>query len=157
MSRVIAKVRRARYSAGITFKMPKMFVPVDCQVPTTAKQLVARQLYQAGLISKTDFEQMLGVLSAGEYDGDYDINNEEFDDETFQSPSTDFEQSDYADYEDYDEPDFTGKSVGVDGSTSETPPIADRSSSGVSDSSSGTSSDTSKDIGHVTSLQGNTQ
>lgn len=103
MSRVIAKVRRARYSAGITFKMPKMFVPVDCQVPTTAKQLVARQLYQAGLISKTDFEQMLGVLSAGEYDGDYDINNEEFDDETFQSQPTDFEQSDFADYEDFED------------------------------------------------------
>lgn len=104
MSRVIAKVRRARYSAGITFKMPKMFVPVDCQVPTTAKQLVARQLYQAGLISKTDFEQMLGVLSAGEYDGDYDINNEEFDDEAFQSQPTDFEQSDFADYEDIEPP-----------------------------------------------------
>lgn len=103
MSRVIAKVRRARYSAGITFKMPKMFVPVDCQVPTTAKQLVARQLYQAGLISKTDFEQMLGVLSAGEYDGDYDINNEEFDDEAFQSQPTDFEQSDFADYEDLED------------------------------------------------------
>lgn len=103
MSRVIAKVRRARFGAGITFKMPKMFVPVDCQVPTTAKQLVARQLYQAGLISKTDFEQMLGVLSAGEYDGDYNTDSEDYSDEAFQPRTDDYEQSAFASYEDFED------------------------------------------------------
>lgn len=147
MSRVMAKVRRARFGAGITFKMPKMFVPVDCQVPTTAKQLVARQLYQAGLISKADFEQMLGVLSVGDYDGDYDINNEEFDDEAFQTFREDYKQSDFADYEDF-ELSTAGESTrlrtdGTDETTSSS--VEDRSKSGISDPQEGASGDKSED------------
>lgn len=98
MSRISVKIKAARSSVGIKFTMPKMFVPVDCRTPATAKDTMARQLYQAGIISKADFERMLGVV----YDGDFEPEMEDFDDETF-STQGDFEQSTFANYEDFED------------------------------------------------------
>lgn len=98
MSRISAKIKATRDSVGITFKMPKLFVPVDCHVPATAKDTMARQLYQAGIISKSDFEKMLGVV----YDGDFEPESEVFDDEAFQT-SNEFSQSEFAQYEDFED------------------------------------------------------
>lgn len=98
MSRISVKLKSVRSSVGIKFSMPKLFVPVDCHIPTTAKDSVARQLYQAGIISKADFEKMLGVV----YDGDFDVDMEVFDDEAFSS-RTDFDQSSFASYEDFED------------------------------------------------------
>ena len=99
MSRISVKINTARSSVGVTFTMPRLFVPVDCHTPATAKDSVARQLYQAGIISKADFEKMLGVV----YDGDFEPEMEDFvDDEAFQTRS-DFEQSLFAEYEDFED------------------------------------------------------
>ena len=96
MSRISVKIKAARSSVGIKFTMPKLFVPADCKTPATAKDSMARQLYQAGIISKADYEKMLGVV----YDGDFDPDLEDFDDEAF-SAQKDFEQSPYASYDDF--------------------------------------------------------
>ena len=98
MSRISVKIKAARNSVGIKFTMPKLFVPVDCKTPATAKDSMARQLYQAGIISKADYEKMLGVV----YDGDFEPDLEDFDDEAF-SPHSEFEQSQYANYEDFED------------------------------------------------------
>lgn len=100
MSRISILIKKARTNAGITFRMPKMFVPVDCQVPMTAKNAMAKQLYEAGIISFDDYEKMLGVV----YDG---LSEEDFSDEAFQ-PFTEFEQSEFASYEDFEDIEDSG-------------------------------------------------
>lgn len=96
MSRISNKIKSTRKDVGITFKMPKLFVPVDCHTPATAKDSVAKQLYQAGIISKSDFEKMLGIG----FDGDFSPKEEVFDDETFSAYEEEFKLSELAEYYD---------------------------------------------------------
>lgn len=97
MSRISDKIKNARMYAGVKFRQSRLFVPVDCQLPTTAKETLGRQLLQAGIINQQDFETMLGVV----YDVDVENPDEEnFDDEAF-STQGDFIQSSLAEYEDF--------------------------------------------------------
>lgn len=99
MSRIGNLVKKAQAYKGQEFKQPKMFVPSGMIVPETAKNSMARQLYQAGIITKDDYEKMLGVV----YDID-DISQERFDDETFSALDEEFELSKLSEYyDDYGE------------------------------------------------------
>lgn len=155
MSRISKLVKNAQNYKGIRFKQPPLFRPVGFVTPQTAKDTVAKQLYQSGIISRDDYDKMLGVV----FDDDFEPDAETFEGDFFGETFSTFRQSELASYEDYDEPDFAGESVRIraDGTDSETPSVEDRSSGGVSDSSSGTGSNSSKDLGNDPSLQGNTQ
>lgn len=97
MSRISDKIANARMYAGVKFRQSRLFVPVDCELPITAKETLGRQLLQAGIINQQDFEKMLGVV----YDADIQTPEEEdFDDEAF-STSSEFSQSSLAEYEDF--------------------------------------------------------
>lgn len=95
MSRIGNLIKKAQAYKGQEFKQPRMFVPSGMIVPETAKNSMARQLYQAGIISKDDYEKMLGVV----YDID-DVAQERFDDETFSALHEEFELSKLSEYYD---------------------------------------------------------
>lgn len=94
MSRVSKLVAEAVSNAGQTFVQPKLFIPVDCQVPETSKEIMARTMLASGLITKDEYEKMLGV--AYDVDVQKDSDEDYFDDETFD----DFVMSPFAGYED---------------------------------------------------------
>lgn len=95
MSRIGNLVKKAQAYKGQEFKQGRMFVPSGMIVPETAKNAMARQLYQAGIITKDDYEKMLGVT----YDID-EISQERFDDETFSTFEEEFELSKLSEYYD---------------------------------------------------------
>lgn len=98
MSRISNLIKKAQSYKGQEFKQGRMFVPSGMIVPETAKNAMARQLYQAGIISRDDFDKMLGVV----YDID-DIAQERFDDEAFSALHEEFELSKLSEYyDDYD-------------------------------------------------------
>lgn len=99
MSRIANCLKKARMYAGVKFKQQRLFVPVGCELPRTAKDSMARQLLQAGIITQDDYDKMLGVT--------YDVNvkdhtEEDFSDEAF-SAFTEFKQSSLAEYEDFED------------------------------------------------------
>lgn len=98
MSRISDKIKEVRAYAGVKFTQGRMFIPLDYGLPKTAKESIARQLYEAGIISKDDADKMLGVV----YDGDFEVDMEDFDDEAFQSQG-EFQQSSLAQYEDFED------------------------------------------------------
>lgn len=107
MSRIGTLIKKAQAYKGQRFKQPKMFVPAGCIVPQTAKDMMAKQLYQAGVITKDDYEKMLGVV----YDGEFSREQEVFDDETFSTYGEEFKLSELAEY--YDEsPDLSSDDSG---------------------------------------------
>lgn len=114
MSRIGNLIKKAQAYKGQEFKEPRMFVPSGMIVPETAKNSMARQLYQAGIITKDDYEKMLGVV----YDID-DVSQERFDDETFSALHEEFELSKLSEYyDDYGDEDDEG---GANGSTNGAP------------------------------------
>lgn len=101
MSRIGNLVKKAQAYKGQEFKQSRMFVPSGMIVPETAKNSMARQLYQAGIITKDDYEKMLGVS----YDID-DVKLERFDDEAFSAYEEEFKLSQLSEYyDDYGESD----------------------------------------------------
>lgn len=94
MSRISKLVSNAVTSRGQTFVQPKLFVPTDCQIPETSKEIMARTMLASGLITKDEYEKMLGVS----YDIDVQKDSDEdyFDDEY----QEEFFMSDFAGYED---------------------------------------------------------
>lgn len=70
-----------------------LFVPTDCELPETSQQAISRIMLQSGIISRDDYNKMIGVV----YDGDFNETNENFDFETWED---DFKQSAFARYED---------------------------------------------------------
>lgn len=101
MSRIGNLIRKAQAYKGQEFKQGRMFVPSGMIVPETAKNTMARQLYQAGIITKDDYEKMLGVV----YDSDAQDFKEDFSDEAFSTYDDEFKLSELSEYyDDYYEP-----------------------------------------------------
>lgn len=96
MSRIGNLIKKAQAYKGQEFRQPKMFVPSGMIVPETAKNTMARQLYQAGIITKDDYEKMLGVV----YDGDFKLNEEDLSDEAFSAFEEEFKLSELSEYYD---------------------------------------------------------
>lgn len=97
MSRIGNLIKKAQSYKGQEFKQPRMFVPSGMVVPETAKHTMAKQLYQSGIITKDDYEKMLGVV----YDGDFEnIESEDFSDEAFAKYDDEFKLSNLAEYYD---------------------------------------------------------
>lgn len=104
MSRIGNLIKKAQSYKGQEFKHPRMFVPSGMIVPETAKDVMAKQLYQAGIITKDDYEKMLGVV----YDGNFEnIESEDFSDEAFARYDDEFKLSDLSEYYDDYEADDT--------------------------------------------------
>lgn len=104
MSRIGTLIKKAQAYKGQCFKQSKMFVPAGCIVPQTAKDMMAKQLYQAGVITKDDYEKMLGVI----YDGEFSREQEVFSDEEFSKFEDEFKMSELAEYYDGPEDDDGG-------------------------------------------------
>lgn len=93
MSR-ISKIIKEKRSGKQHFSSPPLVVPVGAVVPETANQTMARLMLTSGVISRDDYEKMLGVR--------YDIDNDEgvkFDDEDYGDYKDDYELSVWAEYE----------------------------------------------------------
>lgn len=90
MSRISKLLQKV--SKPVQFSQPKMFVPVDCQIPETPKSIMARTMLQSGLITKDDYEKMLGVT--------FDISSEKDEDfDNFEDWEDDFKLSQFSEYE----------------------------------------------------------
>lgn len=109
MSRIGNLIKKAQSYKGQEFRMPRMFVPSNMIVPETAKDTMAKQLYQAGIITKDDYEKMLGVV----YDGNFEnIESEDFSDEAFARYDDEFKLSDLSEYyDDYADDERTAQTV----------------------------------------------
>ena len=93
MSR-ISKIIKEKRNGGQHFSSPPLVVPVGAVVPETANQTMARLMLASGVISRDDYEKMLGVR--------YDIDNDEgvkFDDEDYVDYKDDYELSIWSEYE----------------------------------------------------------
>lgn len=120
MSRIGNLIKKAQAYKGQEFRQPKMFIPSGMIIPETAKSSMARQLYQAGVITRDDYEKMLGVV----YDSDMSQNFEEdFSDEAFSTYDDEFKLSElseyYDDYEVEPERDSSSESSWVQESSSD--------------------------------------
>lgn len=92
MSRISNLVEKARKSS-IIFKQGKMFIPTDCITPETPKSIMARTMLQSGLITKDDYEKMLGISY------DLDVISDKDEDFNFEDYDDDFKLSSFAEYE----------------------------------------------------------
>ena len=92
MSRII-KIIKEKRSGRQHFSSPPLVVPVGAVVPETASQTMARLMLNSGVISRDDYEKMLGVR--------YDIDNDEgvtFEDDAYDYED-DFKLSEWSEYE----------------------------------------------------------
>lgn len=92
MSR-ITKIIKNKRGKGQRFTSPPLAVPVGAVVPETASQTMARLMLNSGVITRDDYEKMLGVR--------YDIENDEGVNygEDFEDYEDDFELSAWSEYE----------------------------------------------------------
>ena len=93
MSR-ISKIIKEKRNGGQHFSSPPLVIPVGATTPETANQTMARLMLASGVISRDDYEKMLGVR--------YDIDNDEgvkFDDEDYGDYKDDYELSIWSEYE----------------------------------------------------------
>ena len=113
MSR-ISKVIKEKRNGRQHFSSPPLVVPVGAVVPETASQTMARLMLNSGVISRDDYEKMLGVR--------YDIDSDEgvkFEDDAYDYED-DFKLSEWSEYEREDfvnGNNFSGESVSDDIST----------------------------------------
>lgn len=92
MSR-ISKIIKEKRNGGQHFSSPPLVVPVGAVVPETANQTMARLMLTSGVISRDDYEKMLGVR--------YDIDNDEgvvYEDDAYDYED-DFKLSEWSEYE----------------------------------------------------------
>lgn len=92
MSR-IAKIIKNKRGKGQKFTSPALNIPVGATTPETANQTMARLMLTSGVISRDDYEKMLGVR--------YDIDNDEgvtFEDDAYDYED-DFKLSEWSEYE----------------------------------------------------------
>ena len=92
MSR-ISKIIKEKRNGGQHFSSPPLVVPVGAVVPETANQTMARLMLNSGVISRDDYEKMLGVR--------YDIENDDgviYEDEAYDYED-DFKLSEWSEYE----------------------------------------------------------
>lgn len=94
MSR-ISKIIKAKRNQRQKFVSPPLVIPVGAVAPETANQTMARLMLTSGVISRDDYEKMLGVR--------YDIDNDEgvkFEDgEDYGDYKDDYELSIWSEYE----------------------------------------------------------
>lgn len=76
MDRITKVIKLKRQYKGQDFKSPPLFIPEGMSIPETAKSKMAKMMLDSGLISKDDYENMLGVTY--DYNSD-DINDPDFD------------------------------------------------------------------------------
>ena len=92
MSR-ISKIIKEKRNGGQHFSSSPLVVPVGAVVPETANQTMARLMLNSGVISRDDYEKMLGVR--------YDIDNDDgviYEDEAYDYED-DFKLSEWSEYE----------------------------------------------------------
>ena len=92
MSR-ISKIIKEKRNGVQHFSSPPLVIPVGATTPETANQTMARLMLASGVISRDDYEKMLGVR--------YDIDNDEgvkFEDEAYDFED-DFKLSEWSEYE----------------------------------------------------------
>ena len=92
MSR-ISKIIKEKRNGRQHFSSPPLVVPVGAVVPETANQTMARLMLTSGVISRDDYEKMLGVR--------YDIENDDgviYEDEAYDFED-DFKLSEWSEYE----------------------------------------------------------
>lgn len=92
MSR-ISKIIKEKRSGRQHFSSPPLVVPAGAVAPETASQTMARLMLSSGVISRDDYEKMLGVR--------YDIDNDEgvkFEDDAYDYED-DFKLSEWSEYE----------------------------------------------------------
>lgn len=92
MSR-ISKIIKEKRNGRQHFSSPPLVVPVGAVVPETANQTMARLMLTSGVISRDDYEKMLGVR--------YDIDNDEgvvYEDDAYDYED-DFKLSEWSEYE----------------------------------------------------------
>ena len=93
MSR-ITKIIKSKRNQGQKFVSPPLVVPVGAVTPETASQTMARLMLNSGVITRDDYEKMLGVR--------YDVENDEgvkFDEEDYEDYKDDYELSVWSEYE----------------------------------------------------------
>lgn len=84
----------AKTNNPVKFIQPKLFVPVDCHLPETPKTIMARTMLQSGLITRDEYDKMLGV----EFDTRSE-SEEVFSDNDFDEYDDDYRVSAFAEYE----------------------------------------------------------
>lgn len=92
MSR-ISKIIKEKRSGKQHFSSPPLVIPVGATTPETANQTMARLMLNSGVISRDDYEKMLGVR--------YDIDNDEgvvYEEEVYDYED-DFRLSEWSEYE----------------------------------------------------------
>lgn len=92
MSRIL-KIIKEKRNGGQHFSSPPLIIPVGATTPETANQTMARLMLASGVISRDDYEKMLGVR--------YDIDNDEgvvYEDDAYDYED-DFKLSEWSEYE----------------------------------------------------------
>lgn len=92
MSR-ISKIIKEKRTGKQRFSSPPLVIPVAAAAPETASQTMARLMLASGVISRDDYEKMLGVR--------YDIDNDEgvvYEDDAYDYED-DFKLSEWSEYE----------------------------------------------------------
>lgn len=116
MSR-ISKLIKEKRNGRQHFSSPPLVIPVGAVAPETANQTMARLMLSSGVISRDDYEKMLGVR--------YDIDNDEgvkFEDDAYDYED-DFDLSEWSEYEreDFvDDNNSSDRSVSNDGPSRDT-------------------------------------
>lgn len=93
MSR-ISKIIKEKRNGRQHFSSPPLVVPVGATTPETASQTMARLMLNSGVISRDDYEKMLGVR--------YDISRDEevnFDEQDYENYEDDYQLSVWSEYE----------------------------------------------------------
>lgn len=92
MSRIL-KIIKEKRNGRQHFSSPPLVIPVGAVNPETASQTMARLMLNSGVISRDDYEKMLGVR--------YDIDNDEgvvYEDDAY-NYEDDFKLSEWSEYE----------------------------------------------------------
>lgn len=116
MSR-ITKIIKDKRNQGQKFVSPPLVLPLGAVTPETASQTMARLMLNSGVITRDDYEKMLGVR--------YDIENDEgviFEDDAYDFED-DFKLSEWSEYEresPFDDDNSLNKSVPNDFSARDT-------------------------------------
>lgn len=87
------EAERVKANTSDNLDYTPLFVPTDCELPETSHEAIARIMLSSGVISRDDYEKMIGVT----YDGEFNAESETFD---FEDWEDDFKQSSFARYED---------------------------------------------------------
>ena len=90
---IISKIIKEKRKGRQHFSSPPLVIPVGATTPETASQTMARLMLTSGVISRDDYEKMLGVR--------YDIENDEgviYEDEAYDYED-DFKLSEWSEYE----------------------------------------------------------